>query len=144
MNWYIIFFLYKIIQNKYFIIYVSCTIRGRHGLDCMVVGLTTTSAICAYHHVSSNPAHGEVCYIQHYVIKFVSDLQQVGGLRRGTKLYSTNKTEILLKVVFNTIPLILTLVLFILLTIFWTSIALLIINDLFILPIHIHVVVQSN
>jgi hypothetical protein len=29
--------------------------------------------------VSSNPAHGEVYSIQHYVIKFVSDLQQVGG-----------------------------------------------------------------
>ena len=27
--------------------------------------------------VSSNPAHGEVYSIQHYVIKFVSDLQQV-------------------------------------------------------------------
>jgi hypothetical protein len=26
---------------------------------------------------SSNPAHGEVCSIQHYVIKFVSDLRQV-------------------------------------------------------------------
>jgi hypothetical protein len=29
--------------------------------------------------VSSNPVHGEVYLIQHYVIKFVSDLQQVGG-----------------------------------------------------------------
>ena len=29
--------------------------------------------------VSSNSAHGEVCSIQHYVIKFVSDLQQVSG-----------------------------------------------------------------
>jgi hypothetical protein len=29
--------------------------------------------------VSSNPAHGEVYSIQHYVIKFVSDLRQVGG-----------------------------------------------------------------
>jgi hypothetical protein len=29
--------------------------------------------------VSSNPAHGEVYPIQHYVIKFVSDLQQVSG-----------------------------------------------------------------
>ena len=29
--------------------------------------------------VSSNPAHGEVYSIQHYVIKFGSDLQQVGG-----------------------------------------------------------------
>jgi hypothetical protein len=29
--------------------------------------------------VSSNPAHGEVYSIQHYVIKLVSDLWQVGG-----------------------------------------------------------------
>jgi hypothetical protein len=29
--------------------------------------------------VSSNPAYGEVSSIQHYVIKFNSDLQQVGG-----------------------------------------------------------------
>jgi hypothetical protein len=29
--------------------------------------------------VSSNPAHGEVYSIQHYVIKFVSDLRHVDG-----------------------------------------------------------------
>ena len=29
--------------------------------------------------VSSNPAHGEVYSIQHYVIKFVNDLRQVDG-----------------------------------------------------------------
>ena len=29
--------------------------------------------------VSSNPVHGEVYSIHHYVIKFVSDLRQVGG-----------------------------------------------------------------
>jgi hypothetical protein len=29
--------------------------------------------------VSSNPAHGEVYSIQHYVIKFVSDLMKVDG-----------------------------------------------------------------
>jgi hypothetical protein len=29
--------------------------------------------------VSSNPAHGEVYPIQYLVIKFVSDLRQVGG-----------------------------------------------------------------
>jgi hypothetical protein len=29
--------------------------------------------------VSSNPDHSEVYLIQHYVIKFVSDLRQVGG-----------------------------------------------------------------
>jgi len=30
--------------------------------------------------VSSNPVHDEVSSIQHYVIKFVSDLRQVAGL----------------------------------------------------------------
>jgi len=29
--------------------------------------------------VNSNPTHGEVYSIQHYVIKFVNDLQQVSG-----------------------------------------------------------------
>jgi hypothetical protein len=32
--------------------------------------------------VSSNPVHGKVYSIQHYVLKFVSDLRQVGGLLR--------------------------------------------------------------
>ena len=32
--------------------------------------------------VSSNHVHGEVYLIQHYVIKFVSDLWQVGGFLR--------------------------------------------------------------
>jgi hypothetical protein len=31
---------------------------------------------------SSNPAHCEVYSTQHYVIKFVSDLRQVGGFLR--------------------------------------------------------------
>jgi gamma-glutamylcyclotransferase (GGCT)/AIG2-like uncharacterized protein YtfP len=34
--------------------------------------------------VSSNPVHGEVYSIQHCVIKFVSDLQQVSGFLRFT------------------------------------------------------------
>ena len=44
--------------------------RGRRGRDSMVVGFTTTYAISAYHTdvVSSNPVHGEVYSIQHYVI----------------------------------------------------------------------------
>ena len=53
--------------------------RGCHDHDRMVIGFTTTCAIGA---VSSNPVHGEVYSIQHYVIKFVSDLQQVGGFLR--------------------------------------------------------------
>jgi hypothetical protein len=32
--------------------------------------------------VISNPVHGEVYSMQHYVIKFVSDLLQVGGFLR--------------------------------------------------------------
>jgi hypothetical protein len=35
--------------------------------------------------VSSNPAHGEVYSIQHYVIKFVSDVRQVGDFLRILK-----------------------------------------------------------
>ena len=45
----------------------------------------------------------EVYSLQHYVIKFVSDLKQVGSNLRMLKASSTNKTEILLKVVLNTI-----------------------------------------
>ena len=48
---------------------------AHHGRDCIVVGFTTNV-------VSSNLAHGKVYWIQHYVIKFVSDLQQVSGFLR--------------------------------------------------------------
>jgi hypothetical protein len=41
----------------------------------MVVGMITTYTIS----VRSNSAHDEVYSIKHYVIKFVSDLRQVGG-----------------------------------------------------------------
>ena len=51
------------------------------GRECMVVGFTTIYAISAYHTkvMSLNLVHGEVYSIQHYVIKFVRDLQQFGG-----------------------------------------------------------------
>jgi len=57
--------------------------------------------------VSSNPAHGEVYSIQHYVIKFVSDIRQFCSFLRELwfpppiKLTATNGTEILLKVALN-------------------------------------------
>jgi hypothetical protein len=58
------------------------TKRGRR--DRMVVGFTTTvqSVPITSKILSSNHAHGEVYSIQHYVIKFVSDLWQVGGFLR--------------------------------------------------------------
>ena len=58
--------------------------------------------------VSSYPVHGEVYSIQHYVIRVVCYLWQVGGFL-GYTISSTNKTdrhyitEILLKVALNTI-----------------------------------------
>jgi hypothetical protein len=46
-----------------------------------MVEFTTTYAISAYHHWSSEFEYrsGEVYSIQHYVIHFVSDLRQVDG-----------------------------------------------------------------
>jgi hypothetical protein len=66
--------------------------------------------------VSSNPVHGEVYSIQHYVIKFVSDLRHVGGflgvLRFPPPIQTDRRdiTEILLKVALNTISLTIDLV----------------------------------
>jgi hypothetical protein len=44
--------------------------------------------------VSSNDAHGGMYLIQHYVIKFVSDLIAAGRwISLGTTVSSTNKTD---------------------------------------------------
>ena len=58
------------------------TESGRRGR--MVVGFTTTvqSVPITTKILSSNHTHGEVYSIQHYVIKFVRDLRQVGGFLR--------------------------------------------------------------
>ena len=59
--------------------------------------------------VNSNPGHGKVFLIQHYVRKFVSDLRQDSGFIPCTPVPSTNKTvchditDILFKVALNTI-----------------------------------------
>jgi hypothetical protein len=61
--------------------------------------------------VSSNPTLGDVYSIQRYVIKFVSDLGQVGGILRVLRVSSTNNTylhditEMLLKVVLTKVAL---------------------------------------
>ena len=55
-------------------------IGGCHGRDRMVVGFTTTFAISAYRHCSCEyESRSGGVYSIHYVIKFVSDLGQVGG-----------------------------------------------------------------
>ena len=48
-------------------------VRGHHGPDRIVVGITTTCAITKV--VSSNPVYDKMYSIQHYVIKLVSDLR---------------------------------------------------------------------
>ena len=57
-------------------------IKGRRGRDRMVVGFTTTYAISAYHHWCCEFDYRSGRGVQHYVIKFVSDLQQVDGFLR--------------------------------------------------------------
>ena len=58
--------------------------------------------------MSSNPADEEVYSIQHYVLKFVIDLRQVGGFLRFSPPIKTDRhdiSKILLKVALNTITL---------------------------------------
>jgi hypothetical protein len=86
--------------------------NGADMCDHMVVGLATTNVPMQSMPIttkvtSSNPAHGEMYSIQHYVIKFVSDLRQVSGFPPppSTLVFSAIKTdlhdisEILLKMV---------------------------------------------
>ena len=52
------------------------------GHDRMVVGYTTTYAINVYHHWCCEFEYQLGRGVQHYVIKFVSDLRQFGGFLR--------------------------------------------------------------
>jgi len=66
---------------------------GHRGRGNMVIGFT-----CLI------PAYGDVYSIQHYVIKRVSDLRQVGDMGSSTNKTDYNDiAEILLKVALNTI-----------------------------------------
>jgi hypothetical protein len=72
----------------------QCTrswLKGRRGHDRLVVGFTTTYAISACHHwwCEFEPRSGRG--VQHYVIKFVSDLWQVGGFLRVLRFPSPIK-----------------------------------------------------
>jgi hypothetical protein len=61
--------------------------RGRRGRDGMVVGFIATmqSVPITTKVMSSNLVPEEVYSIQHYVIKFVGDLRQIGGFLRGLR-----------------------------------------------------------
>jgi hypothetical protein len=68
---------------------VPSNLRGCHGHDRMDLEPPVQSVPITTKIVSSNPIHGEVYSMQHYVIKFVSNLWQVSG----TLVSSTNKTD---------------------------------------------------
>jgi hypothetical protein len=70
-------------------------LRGCHGRVRMIVGFTTTYAINAYHHLCCEfeSRSCEVYLIQHYVIKFISDLWQVVGFLRVLRFHATKKTD---------------------------------------------------
>ena len=81
---------------------------GRRGCEWMVVVFTTTDAISIYHYWCSEFESRSGRGVQHYVIKFVSDLWKAGGFPQVLRSPPTNKTgrhgiaEILLKVALNT------------------------------------------
>jgi len=71
---------------------VHFKIWGRRDPDRMVDGFTTTYAISAYHHWCCEFESRSEGGVQHYVIKFVSDLRQVGGFLR---VLQTNKQTLI-------------------------------------------------
>jgi hypothetical protein len=63
---------FTIYENKYL-----QQVMGHRGRERMVMGKMYNCI--TYNVASSNPIHDKVCSIQHYVIKFVSDLWQVSS-----------------------------------------------------------------
>ena len=79
-----------LVQSDLFLIFLIFRGHGR-----ILVGFTTTCAISDYHNwcyeFESQSGRG----VQHYVIKFVSDMWQVSGFlfSQGPSVSSTNKTD---------------------------------------------------
>jgi len=77
-----------------------CGLYGTHvpymaklcGRDRMVVGFTTTYTISAYHHWSCEFESQSGRGVQH-VIKFVSEMRQVGGFPRVLRFAPTKQTK---------------------------------------------------
>ena len=82
---FVIWLLYMyIVLYMSFITHVILCVWGRRGRDRMVVGFKTTYAISgsAYHHWCCEFESRSGWGVQHYMIKFVSNLRQVGGFLR--------------------------------------------------------------
>jgi hypothetical protein len=94
-HWQFIVFLLTTIVNLHFIGWYCLRKTVKIGSQCRILWNTP---------FSSNPAHGEVYSIQHYVIKFASYWQQVGSFFRVLQFPPPIKltAKILLKLVLNT------------------------------------------
>ena len=94
-------------------IYIYVVVKGHRGVIVWYLDLPlpVQSVPITTEVVNLNPSYDQVYSIQHYVIKFASDLWQVSGFLRvlqfppPIKLDCHNLTEILLKVTVNTIAL---------------------------------------
>jgi len=94
-------YIHIFISNSSTLLY-SLHFQCGSGAAVAVIVFTTTSAIGAYHNWCEFKSQSE-WDVQNYVIKFVTDLRQVMVFSGS----STNKTEILLKVVLNNINVVL-------------------------------------
>jgi hypothetical protein len=92
--------------NLQFLFSETC-VTVNHGAVVVIVWkldlqLPMQSIPIATNVVSLNPAHGQAYTIQHYVIKFVSDLRQFCGFPLDTPCFRRDIHEILLNIVLNT------------------------------------------
>ena len=107
--WYVAFLTSN--MKLLYMCFFSKQMRDRRGHNRIVVGFRTTYAINFYQHYRCEfeSRSGEVYSIQHYVIKFVSDVRQIIGFLLTEPVSSINKTdrhditELVLKVAFNDI-----------------------------------------
>ena len=72
----------RLFMDYRFIKWYQRPIRGSCGHDHIEIQLPVHSVPITTHVMRLNPDHGKVYLIKHNVIKFVSDLQQVGGFLR--------------------------------------------------------------
>jgi hypothetical protein len=92
LNWNSTDLIMDEIKTRLFMLFWSWhSLGGRRGRDRMIVEFTTTYPVSAYHHwcceFESRSGRGA----QHYVIKFVSDLRQVGCFIRVLRFPPTIK-----------------------------------------------------
>ena len=92
-------------ENKSFELFQSHIIKRRR-LRSQMYAYIYVFVLLTNTNVSSNPTHGEVYAIQHNVIKFVSDLRQIGCFSSSIPCSNIDRHDIiaiLLKVALNTI-----------------------------------------